>query len=264
MNADLIIVDEADDVFSALFASYACAHGRDAQRFRPDAFARAITIDHDPEAEDGPVDVTPAVPLLLRPLAGGTSAIEEDRFVWNEAFAAVWAAAALTPQVVVNRPNEWGWGSRSAFCASLTDLRRGADVCAPEVFWRGLAPEDSGELLHQELRRWRTLEPGALDAGPSDLPVRSRRLGPCLGWEQVVVVGSHAFRVTETDLGDHAVEADSISAAAGLALSFACVSWAVGQDGPPRLVRVNPFPNLQECRPVLDDVFEALLKELTA
>lgn len=264
MNADLIIIDEADDGLSALFAGYAGKRGCEAQRLRLGAFARAVTIDHDPRATDGPVDVTPSVPLFLRPLAGGASAIEEDRFVWNEAFAAVWAAAALTARPVVNRPNEWGWGSRSAFCASLSDLRRGAEVCAPEVFWRGLAPDGHGELLHQELRRWANLEPGPLDVGPSDLPIRSRRLGPCRGWEQVLVVGSRAFRVTEADLGAYAVEADSIAAAASLALSFACVSWAVAEEGGPRLVRINPFPTLQECRPVLEDVFEALLQELTA
>jgi len=85
------------------------------------------------------------------------------------------------------------------------------------------------------------------------------------GWDQDVVVGRDAFRVTAPDVHDERIEEGSARATTALGLTFATVSWGFPRDGAEAvLTKINPFPTVHECLPVLDDVFGALLRELSA
>ena len=258
-EADLIIVAEADDPFPHAFAAYAADQGAAAERLTAAELACLLSIS----VADGRATLSPTRPLLLRPLRGpGPASEEEDRFVWSETFAAVWSLAALSPCPVVNRPDEWGWVSRSVFSGALTERRSRASVAAPEVFWQGHAPAEAEAMLHQDLATWLTVD--SFDPTPASArQVRSRRFPACRGWEQVIVVGRQAWRVTSAPIGAWSIEEESIAATAALGLSFATVSWGLPEDGgPPVLGRINPHPSLLECRPVWADVRRALLRTL--
>jgi len=260
-EADLIIVAEADDPFPSAFAAYVEDEGLVAARMAPRALAEVLSI----AVEGAAARVSPDRPLLLRAIRGpGPASSEEDRFVWSEIFAAVWSFAALSPRAVVNRPDEGGWVSRSVFSGALTERRSRATVSAPEVYWQGRAPEGLDGMLHQDLATWKTLDAAEL---PTALArqLRSRRFPPCRGWEQAVVVGDAAHRVTTAAIGDWPLEQESARVAAALGLSFATVSWGLPADGgAPVLARINPHPTLAECRPVWRDVRRALLRMLLA
>ncbi|RZB13785.1 hypothetical protein StrepF001_42175 [Streptomyces sp. F001] len=251
-DADIIVIDEADDPLSAAVAAH--AEREHVVRARLTDAARAMTI-----TQDGPAaTVDPPAALLLRPLRPQPAMSDaDDRFSWSEAFATVWSAAALTDRPVVNRPGEWGWSARTSASAVVTHRRTGLDGEAAEAYWHAMRP-DPEFGFHQSLDDWRLVEAGEAPFG------RSRALRRPRGWEQVIVVGTDAFRVTTADLGARDLESDSLRATARLGLSFAAVSWAIPDgDEPAVLARVNPFPTFPDCRPVLTDVARALIRWLT-
>lgn len=250
---DIVIVCEPDDQLPWLFDRFVQDRGCRAkcECVSLEAWGRQVSVKND-----GVVRVYPDIPMLLRPLRGVATNIEEDRFVWNENFALVWSAAALCEAPVFNRPGELGWGAGASYSASITDLRRGDVAAHTEWLWFRQPPQ-SNNLLHQDLGNWLTVNQ------PSDnATIRSRKLPRCRGWEQVVVVDNRAWRATSVDIGVVDMEERSIAAARALDLRFACVSWAIPINDPPFLVRINPFPSIQECVPVLDDIFSALLDGL--
>jgi hypothetical protein len=256
-DGELIIVDEPDDVFSEAFGHYATQARAGWRRIRMDEFSREVTIEH----EAGIAKVNPECAMLLRPLRGvGATSDEESRFCWNEQFSALWSAAALNAKSVVNRPNEWGWAGRATFSSALSEHRFQGTVLAPEAFWHDLPPSDVSQMFHQDLTTWTTVEK------PQEVAyVRSRLLPKCQGWEQVIVVGCSAFRVTTADLGSWSAEDESKAVAASLHLEFATVSWAISAHVRRGiLARVNPFPTLAECAPVWHDVCATLLRKLSS
>lgn len=285
MSEDFLIVADAADPVAALVGIAAKKSGLNTRLLSLEEASRVFTV----ELASSGAHVEPRVPIFLRPANAGSLHDEVERFAWNEAFAAVWSAAALTPATVINRPNVYGWGSQCAFSAALTDFRLGEPIRAPEYFWSGLnqdnpadradqdrqslevmgiAPasghgeattlEDSrAKLYHQDLSSWQTLE--ALKPGRS---IRSRMLPPCKGWEQVIVVGDQGWRVTDADLPGDRLEAVSIARAQALDLAFVTVSWAIPQEGDPILVRTNPFPSLDEVQPVATEVLDRLIAKL--
>lgn len=251
----ITIVDEVEDAFSAVFASIADDRGRRVERMRLSAFARSVTINHDAAG----ARVTPDSPMLLRPLQGIAGAASDDeRFQWGEEFAVLWSAAALNSSPVVNRPCEWGTAGRAAFSAVVTDQRGLARSFSPEAFSHDLWMGESGFEFHQDLDSWRhTTTPEAHSF------VRSRRLPPMRGWEQVVVVGDFGLRVTMAGIGPYLIDVRSVQIAKLLALGFCVISWGIPlKGGTPIVTRVNPFPTLDECRPVLRQVCAELLEIL--
>jgi hypothetical protein len=257
MALPITIIDEADDGFSEAFLAFARERGIRCQRMRLDDFALAVTIEHTA----GAVEVRPDGPLLLRPLRGAPpEAGEPERFLWNERLAAAWSAAALSPAPVLNRPDEWGWGCRTAYSGALLERRSGLPSAGLEVFWCGAPPDEADAMFHQDMTTWRILERPAAAA-----MVRSRRLPSCRGWDQVIVVGARAFRASEADVGGQPLEEMSLAVARRLGLAFATVSWGLPADGAAAVLgRVNAFPGLHECAPVWSDVRAALLSELAA
>ncbi|GAA0572804.1 hypothetical protein GCM10010172_66730 [Paractinoplanes ferrugineus] len=252
---DLLIVDEADDPFGHAFSSFATARGVAVDRCRLPVAARRTTLD----IAGCEVTVDPAPSVLVRPARPPLpDATEDERFAWTECYSTFWSAAALSPRPVVNRPNEWGGVSRSVLSAVVTERRAGRVPVLRENFWNDRPPPDPDRWFHQDLGSF------AVSDSPAGITFgRSRERTATQGWEQVVVVGSAGFRVTTADIGPRDVEAQSVAAVAALGLQFATVSWAIpAGDGPAVLARVNPFPGLEECRPVLREVFTTLLELL--
>ncbi|WP_442680104.1 hypothetical protein ACSBM8_02530 [Sphingomonas sp. ASY06-1R] len=248
---DIAVVCEPDDPLPWLFARFAADRGLQAACVTAQEWGRAVTVEHDRG-----VRITPDLPMMLRPLRGPTTGLEEERFVFNECFALLWSAAALAEAPVINRPGELGWGGQASYSASITDLRRGSAAPHTEWLWHRQPPL-APDLLHQDLTTWLTV------ATPDDdAAIRSRTLPACRGWDQVVVVDEEAWRVTDVDIGDTGIERQSIAAAQTLQLRFCTVSWAIPIEGAPILVRVNPFPTLAECTPVMNDIFSALAGRL--
>src|SRR5690348_12788125 len=130
-SEQILIVDEADDVFSTMFEDYARRHGVTCRRCRLDEVARWVTI----EQEGCAVSVTPRTSLLLRPLRSVDAASDEVlRWTWGEWFATVWSAACITSTPVINRPGPWGWANRAPFSAALTEWRANSSVESAEAF----------------------------------------------------------------------------------------------------------------------------------
>lgn len=205
------------------------------------------------------VRVEPACALLLRPLRPQDAMRDADeRFAHTEVFSTLWSAAAMTARPVINRPNAWGWSARVSASAVVTQQRAGMRDAAPEAYWHAMPP-GAAFRYHQSLETWAVVDdPSGTRFG------RSRALARPRGWEQVIVVGTEGFRVTRADVGDRDIEADSVDVATRLGVRFATVSWAIPfGEAPAALARVNPFPSVQECRPVLTDVCAALLRSLT-
>lgn len=251
----LLIVGEQDDLFAKAFLEYVLGEDITCQQCVVEEFSRKITLGYN---ETG-VYVYPECALLLRPVREiKTASSEEERFCWSEQFASVWAAASLSASPVVNRPNEWGWGCRAAFSAALTEQRLTGEVLCPEAFWYKSLPDKVTEMLHQDLSTWQIVD------NPQEvLFVRSRLFPKCQGWDQVIVVDEEGFRVTAVELSLWDLEGNSIRVVKELGLLFATVSWGIPMDGTkPVLARINPFPTLPECAPVLREVFVALLRML--
>lgn len=259
MAEGFITIADADDHLAELVNRAAEQRGMTVTRLGLAQASRKFTVALDASG----VQVDPCVPLFLRPAYSGILHDETERFAWNEDFAAVWSAAALTPATVINRPNVYGWGSQCSFSAASTEVRLGEPVSASEYFWSGLPPEraqadggtePSGTLHHQDLDTWLTVEHVGQNTS-----IRSRLLPPCKGWEQVVVVGNRGWRVTSADLPFDQIEADSVARGRLLDLAFLTVSWAIPEYGDPILVRTNPFPSLEEIQPVATEVLDALI-----
>lgn len=255
-GSDLIVVDEEGDNLAGVLTASWLAQGVEVRRYRLCEASQLFTV----RVRGGEAAVEPGVPLLLRPLRGlppGASA--DRRFMHAESFAAIWAAAALTPAHVVNRPDAWGYTSRASASVIVTQRRSGwIAEQDTEYIWHRLAPSGP-ELVHQDIETWAlTQDPAATSFG------RSRSVLNVAGWEQVIVVGSVALRTSEAGLCSLDLEVDSLAVARALSLTFATVSWAVSMDlGSAVLARVNPFPTLPECIPVLSEVSDRLLQELT-
>lgn len=253
-TSEIAVVDEADDLLGASFARWAAGQGVPVVRHRLAGAARAMTV----VVAGGRVEVSPAWSLLLRPLRSPEPPASPDtRFGWSEAFATLWAAAALSGRPVVNRPDAWGWLSGLSASIVRNQRRAGLPVPAAEAYWHQLPPP-GGYRYHQDLDTRQTAgDPAMIRFG------RSRALPATRGWEQVVVVGGEGFRVISAGAGDPDPVPASLAVADRLSLSFATVSWAVpAGPGPAVLAQVNPFPTLHECRPVICQVFPALLRRL--
>jgi hypothetical protein len=253
-DARLIVIDEDDDLFSAVLVEYARKLGVSIRRARLLDVARSLSIAIDGDA----VVVEPSCSLLLRPIkTPPPMSSPDERFAWSEAFSTVWSAAALTSEPVINRPNEWGWASRVTQSAAVTSQRAGQEDFAAEAYWHSIAPSHEYQY-HQDLNDWRQISNST-----SAQFGRSRALPAVAGWDQVIVVEDQPFRVTNADIGPRDIENASVGIAKKLGISFASVSWAIPTDQSPAvLTRVNPYPAAFECRPVLTDVCSALMKNL--
>ena len=184
----------------------------------------------------------------------------DERFLRAEAHAAFWAAAALSPAPVINRPARNGVAPRMtagtiAHAIGQVPANGAGEIHAsgPEMF------DGACEALWGEDIRYLTSPLSQLEKG---VPLRARKLNPEAQYEIVTVVGDRAFpattdpRTVELDLA-----ARSIAVAQRLGFYFAAVTWSIS-DAESLPIRVNPAPEEYEVRYAWREVSDALCEAL--
>ena len=223
--------------------------------------ATAFTI----RVDDTGVGVCPDVPLFLRASAwgGDASASDDERFLREEAYATLWAAAALSRSPVINRPTSTGpvgrltvSGIASRTGIPMTDVHRELYVSDPAMAVGRLDPPMWGEDSE-----FRTREFAAL---PQHSPARLRSVVPDACYEIVSTVGARAFSVTDDPRSRQLGLLDrSLAMADSLGLNFATVTWSVSADDA-LPARVNAQPDTAEMYTCIDAVVAALSEELAS
>jgi hypothetical protein len=96
-------------------------------------------------------------------------------------------------------------------------------------------------------------------------PYRARCVDPDLAYEIVVVLEEQAWRCTAVSLEDLELEAQSISIAKKLDLTFGAVTWGISPDmQTATLARVDAFPSMEQVQFVWPALAPALLEALLA
>lgn len=255
---DLLVVGEPDDPVASAIVSFALSRGRRAILLNHDQAARLFTLSNGPDG----AQVEPDVPMVLRPRAPPPAkATADETFLRGEAWATLWAAAALATSPVLNRPGAFGAEGRWSVSGAIIDRRAHAPGGAElHLAARGGAkPPDSRpwaiEATGRPARRWRGPVTGALG--------RARPILEDERYERVIVLDDKAWRSSTVDLAALTLETRSIAAAAQLGLAFAAVTWGVGTDhAVARLARIDPYPSLEQLWPVWSDVAPALMSRL--
>lgn len=232
------------------------------------AAARLFTI----RVTDGCTEVTPTMPIFVRHSAWwrirGPSTLDE-RFMAGESYSTVWAAAALSPAPVINRPGPGGWVSHltastirpllAATASDPCDTVAGSPVevhaSGPDqvrlavpgrVVWGRNADRDSGPV--SELA--------------AHVPLRARAVDSSAAYELITVVSPRAFSATtdgrtrESRLAERSVELVRLAR-----LHFATVTWLVDDQGA-EPVRLDANAGDMDLRYSWDDVESALCADL--
>jgi hypothetical protein len=112
-HIDFLIVGSADDLLSQKIVSDFAQRGKQVRILEPMAAAQLFTV----AVRQGQVDVSPDIPLLLRPITPELRQPDFDQaFHQGEALSTLWAAAAACQSPVLNRPTPrslWGLTSVS-------------------------------------------------------------------------------------------------------------------------------------------------------
>lgn len=224
-------------------------------------------------------DVRPSLPMFIRPSAwwwrGEEPATSDERFLFGEQYAAVWAAAALSSAVVINRPGHIGWPGHLTPGAIRPLLGPDARAATAELHASG--PErvnidgascgaeqsDDGSTFVSWGQNAELAE-GPIRDLPRGVPLRARKVNPHALYEVVTVVGTRAFsatsdpRTASLDLVPRSLELVN-----RVAVHFASVTWAVhGATAEP--VRLNTNPHDGELRFAWGEVESALCEDLIA
>lgn len=209
--------------------------------------------------------VEPALPMFVRASAwyyNDGAAEADERFQRAESYASFWAAAALSPSPVINRPN--GNGALGRLTAAELSIRLKSDPVAAIRELHASGPDQvsgASDSLWGEDSNFLTAPVTEMRPGT---PLRARELNPCALYEIVTVVGLRAFSAT-TD--SRTAELDligrSVKHAQDLGLHFATLTWAVDGDGA-KPIRLNAVPDEHDLRYCWSEVSEALCEDLLA
>jgi hypothetical protein len=261
LTADVLIVAWNDDAVARHLSEVLESRGRVTQCMDGPTAARLFTVRVTKEH----TTVEPQIPMFVRPSAWWyeeASTDADERFLRAEAYAAFWAAAALSPAPALNRPGRNGpavrmtWGTLgplTAWCGVNGD--RETYVSGPEL----LQGQGLDETLWGEDVMWLTAPVNQLRP---EIPLRARKLNPHAGYEIVTVVGQRGFAATADPLSaELGLVERSIALAQKSEVAFATVTWAVDETGATP-VRLNAAPDEQEVRYVWPEVADALCEEL--
>ena len=262
MDEILIVAGEADRVGQRLRHDLA-EIGRRTQLLDGPAAARLFTIRVQPHR----TLVEPTAAMFVRSSAWWydfAAADADERFLRAEAYAAFWAATALSEAVVINRiaadGSVWRMTAGTLAAAGVQrDTASDIHASGPEIFETENNDDHSSALWGEDLE-YRAAPIGELRRSE---PLRARQLNPAALYEIVAVVGDRGFAATsDPRSAELAVIDRSIELCRGAGLHFATVSWAI-DDSSAMPVRLNPAPEESELRYAWRDISRALCEELT-
>ncbi|MGR4880403.1 hypothetical protein ACIPUC_13320 [Streptomyces sp. LARHCF249] len=268
----LVVVADPEDPVATEVRDFVVESGHEAAVLDVFDAAQMFTVTVDDGA--APV-VEPVLPMMLRLPAPPLLRISFDaEFQLNECLAQLWAAAALTAAPVINRPAPGGLGTGVSASGVLTELRAGLPVGSVEVFSsRPPEPEGPAEAAGeagagegtqwwvQDLASWTTRPWPERPAGSG--PYRARWSDPDPLFENVVVLGDHAWPCSAVELDGLRLEERSTGIVARLGLELASVVWRISPDlHCAKPVVVEPFPDVEQLRMVWLGLGPQLLKVL--
>jgi hypothetical protein len=246
-NEDLLAVDVRDEIVR---------QGKAVSMLDGPSAARLFTI----RQSAGESEIFPVVPMLLRSSAwysAFTEAQDDDaRFSIDEAFATLWAVAALTPARVINRPSSRGNVTRLTFSSMalfdsfdrLTEYRASSPdaLVDQEVTW--------GEDADLRLSK--------ISSVASNSPVHAWVISDAPEFEIVNIVGEKCFRETLDPRPEEAkLVQRSLRITNALNLHLASITWIL-KDGAFIPLFLNGEPSAIELRSCRGDVCNSLAKDL--
>jgi hypothetical protein len=257
---DVLIVAGLDDGVALRLRQALEKRGRRVSHHDGPSAARLFTL----RVAAGTRKVTPSSPMFVRASAWWhepRSESSDERFLRAEAYATFWAAAALSPAPVINRPGRDGSVGRmtSGALAALSGSPPGAS--RPESYVSG--PEvlgDAAEAMWGEDLEFRVAPVAQFRRGT---PLRARELNPGALYEIVTVVGERGFSATQDPRSvELHLEERSAAITRRAAVHFATITWAVDDTGATP-VRLNSAPEEFELRYHWNDVADTLCEDLT-
>ncbi|MEU6878465.1 hypothetical protein [Streptomyces sp. NPDC046712] len=268
----LVIVADPEDLVAVEVRDFVLESGHEAAVLDVFDAAQMFTVTVD----DDTAVVEPALPMILRLPAPPLLRTSFDaEFQLNECLAHLWAVAALTPAPVINRPVPGALGSSVSASAALTELRAGLPVGSVEVF-SSRPPEPDGPTAadgehggYGEGTQWWVQDLGSWTTRPwpeqsaASGPYRARWSDPDPLFENVVVLGDHAWPCSAVELDGLRLEERSTEIVARLGLELASVVWRISPDlARAKPVLVEPFPDVEQLRMVWLGLGPRLLKVL--
>jgi hypothetical protein len=206
--------------------------------------------------------VSPHVSLFIRASAFwfyDTATDADARFLADECYATLWAAARLSGAPVINRPRANG-AVGSLTCGELASAASAQSEATREVYASG------PEQLRDPSAEWWGEDTESRVAAVADLrsgvPLRARRVNPHAAYEIVTVLGARAFAAT-TDASSRRFELleRSVLLARSVGVHFATIWWAV-DDTAALPVRLNTSPEEAELRYCWQELVEPLCQDL--
>jgi hypothetical protein len=207
--------------------------------------------------------VVPNLPMFVRASAWAhtrTARDGDEHFLWAEAYATFWAAAALSRAPVINRPTPSGPAGQFTSTAIAAALGM-SGVPGPEVHASGPemitdpTAETWGENVH--------LQSGPVALLPQKVPLRARKVNQDSLYEIVTVVGLRAFPATmDPRTMELRLVSRSVLIARKLKLDFATITWSIDPAGA-TAIRVHATPQEAEIQYTWNETANALCEELT-
>jgi hypothetical protein len=255
---DVLVVAGAEDAFALEIRAEIARRGRSVAMLDGPSAARLFTI----RVKSAGIQVSPAMPMFMRASAWTSSFTEVDdadrRFLTDEAFATLWAAAYSMPACVINRPSSKG---------SIGRLTSSYFTGGPENFVGSEEFYASGPELLRNLKGsiWgedTDFRSAELSALRPDRPVRARIINDLAEYEIVTVVGNESFCATADTRSEKAnLREKSVAIARSLKIHFAAVTWALAEDMAAP-VRLNAEPGLAELRTCFVEARASIVRDL--
>jgi hypothetical protein len=258
---DLWLVAGDDDELADVLADRAAKRDVSVSRVTFAQFARSVTV----EVAGSAATVTPLAPILLRSGWESLGDSADAKFLRLESHAQAWAACALSPGPVINRPGEIGFNGHSDRATALSLARarmRGLDAVRPprEIYSSEWLEQDGGWAV-QDLVTYAT---AAVPRKPDgDGPYRFRLWQPTSHYATVTVVDSAGW-ITDHLRADEdpGLIGPSMAILQALGLRFGAVTWGLPDEAAPEVARVEPYPPDWAMGSHLHEVADALLAAL--
>jgi hypothetical protein len=177
-----------------------------------------------------------------------------------EEYSTLWAATALSPGPVINRPGKRGAIGRMTWGAIASALNIQSDASMREIFTSG--PEQvaaSDDVMWGEDVNYISAPIGAFQ---NRVPLRARKVNPNALYEIITIVGARGFPATADPLtAEFGLVRKSLALAFKVNVHFATVTWAIDDLGASP-VRLNAEPEEPDLQYAWHEVGAALCEDL--